>query len=99
MANNLTREDIANYINNEFGLTKYDCSNIVNDIIEIIIEGLINDKIVKIHNFGTFKIRQKKSRVGRNPKTKIEVTIPSRKVISFTPSKFFVYKINKKNYE
>ena len=95
MSNNLTRDDISEYINNEFGLSKNDCNNIVNDIIENIIQGLIKDGIVKIHNFGTFKIRQKKSRIGRNPKSRVEVMILPRKVISFTPSKFVLNKINK----
>ncbi len=58
--NNITREDIAEFINNEFGLTKKDCINLVNDIIEEIIQGLNKNKIVKIHNFGTFKLRKKK---------------------------------------
>ena len=52
-------------------------------------------KSVKIHNFGTFKIRNKKSRKARNPKTKVEVMIPPRNVISFIPSKFILKKINK----
>ena len=95
MTNNLTRDDISDYINSEFGLTKKDCKDIVNNIIEEIIIGLYNDKIFKIHNFGTFKIRNKKSRIARNPKTRIEVIIPPRNVISFIPSKFFLRKLNK----
>ena len=99
MIKNVTREDISEYINVEFGLSKYDCNNIVNEIIEQIILGLIKDDFVKIHNFGTFKIRQKKSRLGRNPKSKVDVIIPPRKVISFTPSKHVLNKLNKKRNE
>ena len=99
MNKNITREDISEYINSEFGLSKYDCNNIVNEIIEQIISGLIDDNVVKIHNFGTFKLRQKDQRIGRNPKTKIEVTILPRKVISFIPSKHLLNKINKNNSE
>ena len=99
MSKNTTRENISEFINIEFGLSKYDCNNIVKDIIEQIIMGLVSDNIVKIHNFGTFKIKQKKSRLGRNPKTKIEVMIPPRKVLSFTPSKYFLNKINKTKSE
>ena len=95
MANNITREEISQYINSEFGLSKLDCNNIVKEIIEIIILGLLNDNIVKIHNFGTFKLRQKKQRIGRNPKTKVEVIIAPRKVISFLPSKHLLNKVNK----
>ena len=92
--NNITRDDIAEFINNEFGLTKKDCINLVNDIIEEIIEGLNEDSIVKIHNFGTFKLRRKNARIGRNPKTKEEVMIAPRNVISFLPSKHILKKLN-----
>ena len=92
--NNITRDDIANYINSEFGLTKNDCNDLVKDIIEDIIIGLNKNEIVKIHNFGTFKIRKKNARKGRNPKTKEEVIISPRKVISFIPSKNILRKIN-----
>ena len=97
MSKNITRDDISEFLLNEFGLSKKDCSDLVNDIIEEIILGLIKDDYVKIHNFGTFKVKSKNSRLGRNPKTKIEVMIPSRKVISFIPSKHLLKKINKKN--
>ena len=92
--NNITRDDIAEFINDEFGLTKKDCINLVNDIIEEIIKGLNEHKIVKIHNFGTFKIRRKNARIGRNPKTKEEVMIAPRNVISFLPSKHILKKLN-----
>ena len=72
MDNNITRDNISEYIHSEFGLTKKDCSDIVNHIVEEIIIGLNKDKIVKIHNFGTFKIRNKKSRIARNPKSKVK---------------------------
>jgi len=94
MTKNITRDEISEYINSEFGLSKNDCNSIVKDIIEQIIVGLINDNIVKIHNFGTFKIKQKKSRIGRNPKSKVDVIITARKVISFVPSKFILNKLN-----
>ena len=92
--NNITRDNISEFINNEFGLAKKDCDDIVNELIEQIIEGLINHKIFKIHNFGTFKIKQKKSRIGRNPKTKEEKIISSRNVVLFKPSKDFKILIN-----
>jgi len=92
--NNITRDDIAEFINSEFGLTKKDCINLVNDIIEEIIEGLNEHNIVKIHNFGTYKLRRKNARIGRNPKTKEEVMIAPRNVISFLPSKHILKKLN-----
>ena len=85
---NITRFHIAESIHNEFGLPKKDCIEFVSDIIDIIIEGLQNTNKVKIHNFGTFIVRNKKSRIGRNPKTKKEVMISERNVILFKPSKF-----------
>ena len=94
MNNNITRDDIAEFINNEFGLTKKDCINLVNDIIEEIIKGLNEHNIVKIHNFGTFKLRRKNARIGRNPKTKEEVIIAPRNVISFLSSKHILKKLN-----
>ena len=84
---NITRFHIAESIHNEFGLPKKDCIEFVTDIIDVIIEGLQNSNKVKIHNFGTFIVRNKKSRIGRNPKTKKEVMISERKVISFKASK------------
>ena len=95
--NNFTREDIAESLHNEFGLTKKDCLLIVNDILETIIDGLINNGYAKIHNFGSFKIKRKKSRLGRNPKTKEEVMIKERNVLTFKPSKGILNFINKNN--
>ena len=91
---NITRDEIAEYIYEEFGLTKRDCTEIVNDIIEKIIQGLIDSDFVKIHNFGTFKLKRKKSRIGRNPKTKQDVMIDERNIISFKPSKKFINSLN-----
>ncbi len=93
---NISRDDIADTINKEFGFSRKECLDIVNDIIEIIIEGLNTNNSVKIHNFGTFKLKRKKSRIGRNPKTKEEVLIHDRNVISFKASKKILSFINNK---
>ena len=95
--NNFTREDIAESLNSEFGLTKKDCVLFVNDILDIIIDGLKADGYVKIHNFGSFKIKRKKSRIGRNPKTREDVIIGERNVVTFKPSKSVLSSLNKKN--
>ncbi len=95
--NNFTRDDIAESLHNEFGLTKKDCVIFVNDIIDIIIDGLKTNGYVKIHNFGSFKIKRKKSRLGRNPKTKENVMIDERNVITFKASKNVLNYINKFN--
>ena len=94
---NISRDDIANTINKEFGFSRKECLDIVNDIIEIIIFGLETKGIVKIHNFGTFKLKRKNSRVGRNPKTKEEVMIDVRNVITFKASKNILNYINFNN--
>jgi len=95
MKKNITKDDIADSINRDFGLSKKDCINIVKDIIDEMILGLQKNGIVKIHNFGTFKLKRKKSRIGRNPKTKKEFTISERNVISFKPSKIVLNSLNK----
>ena len=94
---NISRDEIAEAMQKEFGFNRKQCLDIVNDIIEIIIEGLQNDKKVKIHNFGTFKMNNKKSRIGRNPKTKEEYNISSRNVITFKASKILLKFINIEN--
>ena len=93
---NISRDEIAEAMQNEFGFNRKQCLDFVNDIIDIIIEGLKSDKKVKIHNFGTFKLNNKKSRVGRNPKTKEEFNISSRNVITFKASKILLKFINNK---
>ena len=95
--NNFTREEIAESLHIEFGLTKKDCITFVNDILEIIVEGLNSDGYVKIHNFGSFKIKRKKSRIGRNPKTKEDVMIGERNVLTFKASKSVINHLNKMN--
>ena len=95
--NNFTREEIAESLHTDFGLTKKDCIVFVNDIIDIIIEGLKTKGYVKIHNFGSFKVTRKKSRMGRNPKTMEDVMISERNVIKFKPSKIILDHINKDN--
>lgn len=92
---NFTREDIAESLHNEFGLTKKDCTQFVNDILDIIIDGLKTNGHVKIHNFGSFKIKRKKSRLGRNPKTKEDIMISERNVLTFKASKSVINYINK----
>ena len=91
---NITRDEIAEAMRSEFGFNRKLCLDFVNDIIEIIIDGLQSDKKVKIHNFGTFKLNKKSSRIGRNPKTKEQYNISSRNVITFKASKILLKYIN-----
>ena len=93
---NISRDEIAEAIQADFGFNKKLCLDIVNNIIDIVIEGLQSDKKVKIHNFGTFILNKKNSRVGRNPKTKEVYNISSRNVITFKASKVLLKFINNK---
>ena len=89
MRDNLTKKDIVNSIYMQLGYSKKLIENLLEDIFEVLLESLKNDGKVKISNFGTFVLRHKKSRIGRNPKTKKEAIISERNVILFKPSKFF----------
>jgi len=94
MRQNLTKKDIINSIYMQLGYSKKLIENIIEDIFEVILESLMSEGKVKISNFGTFILRHKKSRIGRNPKTKKEAVISERNVIIFKPSKYLKDKIN-----
>ena len=78
----------------QIGFPKKIIDNIIEDFIDLIIHNLIKDKKVKISNFGTFFLKRKKSRIGRNPKTKEKKIITERNVITFKVSKEFKNYIN-----
>lgn len=82
----LTRSDLANAITREFRVTKFNALEIVEDVLDEITMALIDGETVKIASFGTFMVRDKKERIGRNPKTLKEAVISSRKSISFRAS-------------
>lgn len=92
--NVLTKARMVNYLNENIGLSKRECQVFFETFIDIISDELISKKDVKIVNFGIFKVMKKKSRVGRNPKTKVEVMISKRNVIKFRPSNFLLSFVN-----
>ena len=94
---NLTKKDIVNSIYMKLGFSKKILEVILEDILDIIVKSLKSQKKVKISNFGTFEIRYKKERKGRNPKTKEVKIISSRNVVLFKPSKDFKQFINQKD--
>ena len=97
MRTNLTKKDLVNLIYMQLGFSKQISENLVNDFLSTIIQNIKIEKKLKLSKFGTFSIRQKKSRIGRNPKTKETKLISSRYVVLFKPSKEFKEFINKKN--
>ena len=94
---NLTKKDLVNYIYMQLGFSKKVSESLIDDFFQTIIVDLKKEKILKFSKFGTFSVREKKSRLGRNPKTKEEITISKRSVVLFKPSKEFRDFINLKN--
>ena len=97
MRTNLTKKDLVNLIYMQIGFSKQVSENLIDDFFQTIVENLSKEKTLKLSNFGTFSIRQKQSRVGRNPKTKKEAIISKRNVVLFKPSKVFKDFVNLKN--
>ena len=95
---NLTKQEIVNSVYMQIGYSKKISENLLEDFFDIIFQSLKNNNKVKISKFGTFEVRHKKSRIGRNPKTKENKIISERKVILFKPSKE-LKKIINQNYE
>ena len=92
---NLTKKDIINAIYMQIGFSKKISETILEDIFEIILKNIIKNQKVKISKFGTFSLRKKKQRIGRNPKTNENKIISERNVILFKASKEFKSYINK----
>ena len=88
---NLTKKDISKKVSQKTGLSTQYCEEIINDLLIILKNTIKSDKL-NIKNFGSFKLRNKPERIGRNPKNKIESIISARKSISFTKSKNFKLK-------
>ncbi len=91
---NFTRKDLSNKIFKNLGFSKNLSSKIVNDFFEALISEIIKLNKIKISSFGTFTVLNKNERMGRNPKTKVDAKIFSRKVVKFKPSLLIKKKIN-----
>ena len=92
---NFTRQNLSNKIYQNIGISKNISSKIVDDFFETLITEIIKSNNVKISSFGTFGVLHKKERIGRNPKTKVEANIFSRKVVKFKPSLLLKEKLNR----
>ena len=93
---NLTKKDLVNLIYMQLGFSKQISENLIEDFLSTIVSNIKQEKKLKLSKFGTFSIRRKKSRIGRNPKTKESKVISSREVVLFKPSKEFKDFINMK---
>jgi len=94
---NLTKKDLINSVYMQIGFSKNISENLIDDFFAIITENLKNEKKLKLSKFGTFSLRNKKSRIGRNPLTKEQKIISRRDVVLFKASKEFKDLVNSKN--
>ena len=94
---NLTKKDLINSVYMQIGFSKNISENLIEDFLITIQDNLKKEKKLKLSKFGTFSIRSKKSRIGRNPKTKEEKTISNRDVVLFKASKEFKDLVNSNN--
>mgnify|MGYP000719350841 CR=1 FL=1 len=94
---NLTKKNLINAVYMQIGFSKNISENLIDDFLITIIENLKKEKKLKLAKFGTFSVRSKKSRIGRNPKTKEQKTISDRDVVLFKASKEFKDLVNSKN--
>ena len=94
---NLVKKDLINSVYMQIGFSKNISENLIDDFLMTIIENLRIEKKLKLSKFGTFSIRSKKSRIGRNPKTKERKTISNRDVVLFKASKEFKDLVNSRN--
>ena len=96
---NLTKKDLINSIYMQIGFSKKISENLLDDTLKYMTSNIINHKKLKLSNFGTFTLRVKKSRIGRNPKTKEKKLISNRNVVLFKSSnelKNYINKVNEK---
>lgn len=92
----ITRADVADNIYKEVGLSRKDSEEILDSVLNEMISELQSGNEVKLSSFGTFSLRDKKQRIGRNPRTGVEAKISPRRVISFKASNTMKANLNKK---
>jgi len=81
----MTKKDIILKVSDETNLKQIDVKKVVQKTFDCIIESLIRGEKIELRNFGVFKLKQRKSRIGRNPRTGQVVPVPPRKVVVFKP--------------
>ena len=97
MEKTTTRSTLSEAVFKNVGLSRNESANLVDSVFGEILNSLIKGSDVKISSFGTFVVRQKKERIGRNPKTGQEVPITARSVVTFRASNVLKSKVNTKN--
>jgi integration host factor subunit alpha len=90
----VTRADLAEAVYREIGLSRSESSDLVESVVHHISDALISGEKVKLAGFGTFSLRDKKERIGRNPKTGVEVPITSRRVLVFKASQILKERVD-----
>ena len=91
----LTRADLSEAVHREVGLSRTESAELVKAIIDTVAEAVVTGDRVKLSSFGTFMVRDKGGRIGRNPKTGQEVPITPRRVLVFRPSQVMKSRINR----
>jgi len=94
MAETVTRADLCEAVHEELGLSRQECSNLVERTLDLIVDSLEQGETVKLSGFGVFQVREKRARMGRNPKTGEPATITPRRVISFRASQIMKTKVD-----
>ena len=97
MEKTTTRSTLSEAVFKNVGLSRNESANLVDSVFSEILVSLIRGDDVKISSFGTFVVREKKERIGRNPKTGEEVPITARSVVTFRASNVLKSKVNTKN--
>jgi integration host factor subunit alpha len=90
----LTRADLSESVHRQIGLSRTESADLVKLVLDEVSEALVNGENVKLSSFGTFMVRAKRGRVGRNPKTGVEVPITPRRVLVFRPSQIMRNLVN-----
>ncbi len=91
----LTRADLTEAVYEEVGLSRNESAQLVESVLQMVMDRLIAGENVKISSFGSFLVREKGERIGRNPKTGVEVPISPRRVVVFRPSQILKSRISK----
>ena len=92
--NTLTRADLSEAVHRQVGLSRTESADLVKSVLDIMTDMLVTGETVKLSSFGTFMVRKKSGRLGRNPKTGEEVPITPRRVLVFRPSQVMKNQIN-----